>query len=98
MRPSPATFMNTQASNYLIEEHTPSHCMATRRMTSVVDIGVALGGKYNREEPRRESLRRCDRLRDKERQRMEQSGQARAEEPHRVYRNERIAVHWNPSR
>jgi uncharacterized Fe-S cluster protein YjdI len=29
---------------------------------------------------------------------MEQSGQARAEEPHRIYRNERIAVHWNPSR
>ena len=29
---------------------------------------------------------------------MEESVQARAEEPHRVYRNERIAVHWNPSR
>jgi uncharacterized Fe-S cluster protein YjdI len=29
---------------------------------------------------------------------MEQPPQAPAEEPHRVYHNERIAVHWNPSR
>jgi uncharacterized Fe-S cluster protein YjdI len=29
---------------------------------------------------------------------MEQPPQAPAEEPQRVYRNERIAVHWNPSR
>ncbi len=29
---------------------------------------------------------------------MEQPPSARAEEPHRVYRNERVAVHWNPSR
>jgi uncharacterized Fe-S cluster protein YjdI len=29
---------------------------------------------------------------------MEEPAQARAEEPQRVYRNERIAVHWNPSR
>jgi uncharacterized Fe-S cluster protein YjdI len=29
---------------------------------------------------------------------MEEPAQAYAEEPHRVYRNERIAVHWNPGR
>jgi uncharacterized Fe-S cluster protein YjdI len=29
---------------------------------------------------------------------MEQPTQTRAEEPERVYRNERVAVHWNPSR
>jgi uncharacterized Fe-S cluster protein YjdI len=29
---------------------------------------------------------------------MEEPAQTRAEEPHRVYRNERIAVHWHPSR
>ena len=29
---------------------------------------------------------------------MEESAQTRAEEPQRVYRNERIAVHWNSSR
>ena len=29
---------------------------------------------------------------------MEEPAQTRAEEPHRVYRNERIAIQWNPSR
>jgi len=29
---------------------------------------------------------------------MEELAQSRAEEPQRVYRNQRIAVHWNPSR
>jgi uncharacterized Fe-S cluster protein YjdI len=59
-----------------------------------VDMRAAMGGKYSRDDSRREALN----VRETERQRMEESASMRAEEPHRVYRNERIAVHWNPSR
>jgi uncharacterized Fe-S cluster protein YjdI len=55
---------------------------------------AAMGGKYSRDDSRREALN----VREMERQRMEESAQTRADKPQRDYRNERIAVHWNPSR